>query len=69
MYVYNVYIDVYNVHIYRKFYPFPDEWIYGEGISSSETWLCFIHLSVPVPRIHIYIQDIHIHMYTSIPSA
>lgn len=69
IYVYNVYIDVYNVHICKKFYPFPDEWIYGEGISSSETWLCFIHLYVPVPRTYIYTQDIHIHMYTYIPSA
>lgn len=42
---------------------------YMEGISSSETWLCFIHLYVPVPRTYINIQDIHIHMYTYIPSA
>lgn len=69
IYVCNVYIDVYNVHIYRKFYPFPDEWIYGEGKSSSETWLCFIYLYVLVPRVYIYIQDIHVPMYTYIPSA
>lgn len=55
---------MYNAHIYGKFYPIPDEWIYGEGMSSSGTWLCFIHLYVSVLRVYVYIQDIHIYMYT-----